>query len=233
MIQSLILFINQRHYMLKLFKKRISPIQKITFPTFNWKKTQNSEDSLQWINPKENIMISLKYIDLPPEIPSLQDIQKTRSYYRTIIASYNAGVIEIENIILDGVRSLKTLFKQPQTPIGMSYVTSLTIPFANCSYELKIQAQESNLSGMRDSFIADILMAENEISIANGNLVGWFKDPYQPNLKEGVLMNRSEEIQYDSQFPEHPLSQCRTLMKEIVANLALHPTLKNLPQFSK
>ena len=44
----------------------------------------------------------------------------------------------------------------------------------------------------------------------------WEADPYDPGVREGALMNGSEYEVFDHQFPEHPLSEMRKLIKELI-----------------
>ncbi len=214
--------------MLKLFKRQIPAIQKISFPTFNWERIQKTKSKQEWVNPKHNITLSLHYFDLPPDIPTMDNIEELRTFYRNLITPHKAGIIEVDYVDTNHVRSLKTLFKFPKTPSGMSYISSLIIPFKNSSYVIKLQATETGITGIRDSAIADLLMQNDEISIGEEGLQGWFADPYSSHYKGGTLMNRSEEAQYDTQFPEHPLSQCRTLMREILSELTFDNALQSL-----
>ena len=45
---------------------------------------------------------------------------------------------------------------------------------------------------------------------------GWTRNPYDESVKDGALMNLSEQEEYDEMFPEHPLSMCRKFVKCIV-----------------
>ena len=58
----------------------------------------------------------------------------------------------------------------------------------------------------------------NEGKITPTNMDGWFKDPYDKNYKKGILMNLSENMEYDAMFPQHPLSETRNFIKYIIEN---------------
>ena len=47
----------------------------------------------------------------------------------------------------------------------------------------------------------------------------WFADPYDSDFKHHFLKNKSEDEQFDEFFPEHPLSQARLLIKQIIETL--------------
>ena len=46
----------------------------------------------------------------------------------------------------------------------------------------------------------------------------WEEDPYDKDFKFGLLKNHGEDEEYDFLFPEHPLSQARKLITEVIEN---------------
>ena len=58
----------------------------------------------------------------------------------------------------------------------------------------------------------------NEGKLIPPNMDEWFKDPYNENYKNGLLMNMSEKSEYDVMFPQHPLSEARSLIEFILEN---------------
>ncbi len=52
----------------------------------------------------------------------------------------------------------------------MAYIASITIPFENCSYVVKIQADEIGITGMRDALILDRLHKAGEVEIEEENI---------------------------------------------------------------
>jgi hypothetical protein len=115
----------------------------------------------------------------------------------------------------------------------MTYLASLTIPFKKCSYVVKIQAVEVGTTGMRDTIIADELLKEGKITSGTESFEGWFSDPYKPSFEEGTPMNLSEGITYDAKFPEHPLSQARSLLAKIEAEITFADELAKQKKFGK
>lgn len=76
---------------------------------------------------------------------------------------------------------------------------------------------EIRMTGMRDSVGLDLARRAELISFENDDLFdGWNEDPYDPEYKNGALMNLSERAGLDALFPYHPLSQCRELLKAVL-----------------
>lgn len=218
--------------MLKLFKRKKVDINSISFPVPDWAISTNNNAIKQWANPEQTIALSINFFDLPPDLPNM-DIEKLRSFYRDQVSNHKGGLVEVEMLNLQGYNAIRTIFKISQEPFGMTYLASITIPFNNCSFVIKIQAPEVGTTGMRDNIIAMKLLQEGKINISDNGYEGWFNDPYDATIKEGVLKNLSEQRKYDNDFPQHPLSKTRTLLDKIEANIQFGEELKQVDKFSK
>ncbi len=210
--------------MIRFFNRRKSNINSITIPDFGWKKKNSTKNIIQWENPEQTLFLSLNYFESEPDLPSLKKIDLVRDFYRGQIIQHNGGLIQADFSELSTYKAIRTIFKIPQKPSGIVYLASLTIPFKNCSYVIKIQAPEIEDVGLRDSTIRERLMKEGIINLKEN----WFIDPYRSNFKKGTLMNRSEEPVHDMNFENHPLSQARKLISEIEEKIIFKPQLKKL-----
>jgi hypothetical protein len=181
---------------------------------------------IQWINPEETIAVSINYFDIIPDIPTVRDVHVLRSFYRTLIADHNGGLIAVELNKRQQFDIIKTIFKVPQEPSGIRYIGSLTIPFKTCSFVLKVQAVEGGITGMREAAVMDkLLKAGNFDEVIMG------ADPYDKGFKTGLLMTTAEAQIYDADFPNHPLSQVRNLLSQIEKQFQWEPTLEKLQHF--
>ena len=127
---------------------------------------------------------------------------------------------------LKNYQAIKTIFKLPQQPKGVVYLGSLTIPFRDRSYVVKIQALEMGMTGVRESVILDRLLREGK-----ANLNNWSFDPYNSTYTKGSLMNKSEEFKYDAEFEDHPLTQVRKYISQIEKNIMFKPEMEKLKKF--
>lgn len=219
--------------MFSIFKNKSSDINSIQIPNFGWSISKSNKSIIQRVNPEETIAISLNFFDLPPDLPTIVDIEALRTFYRQSISPLDGGIIEIDILKIDGISIVKTILKFPQDPNGITYLASLTIPFENCSYVVKIQCPEFGTTGLRDSLIANKLLAEGEIKIGNYEYENWFSDPYLSNYKSKTLMNKSEESLYDKDFPNHPLTNARKMLDTIISELKFKPEILKLKRFLK
>lgn len=98
----------------------------------------------------------------------------------------------------------------------MQYILTMHIDMGQYCMNIRSFFDEVGMTGTRDTAIMNKMI--NEGKITPPNMSGWFKDPYDENYKNGIIMNLSEKEEYDAMFPQHPLSEMRSFIKYIVEN---------------
>jgi len=214
-----------------LFGKKKGTIDSITLPDFGWEQVKSDANVKQWINPESTMALSTNFFAVVPDIPTMSDIHALRAFYRTQLSKNNGGLIQVDFITLKGYKAIKTVFKFQQEAQAITYLVSLTIPFSHCSYVLKIQAAEREVTGIREAVVANRMLKKGTISVGEGGYENWSTDPYDTNLTGGFLMNCSEEPAYDIEFPQHPLSQARNTIAIIEEQLEFGSDLQKLKGF--
>ncbi len=221
--------------MFSFFSKKAN-IASITIPvpiedTIAWELEKNEPHLKLWVKPVRTVAISLNFFDQKPDIPPLTDISALRHHYRKHAVQAGGGIIEVNVDTLQGYRVVKTLLKIAQLPQGNAYLASLTFPFRDCSFVVKVQAMEVQDLGMRSTLVLDQMMETGKVKLTDQGLQGWTQDPYDLNFQEGKLMNLSEEAIFDAQFPMHPLTLARAHMAAIIADMRLGSELSKLATF--
>jgi hypothetical protein len=177
--------------------------------------------------------------NLAPDIEArLDSIDDVRRSYRASAMAAGLGVIEIDTPQVEGCIAVRTIFKAPQQPHGMTYLGAITLPFRDFSFVVKAQCAEHGTTGMREAIIFDAMLASGQIKPEDfaraektGTVPGWMQDPYDSTIKWSVLRNLSEDEQYDAQFPNHPLSRIRSLLHSVQSSLRLAPEVMNAPPY--
>lgn len=218
--------------MFSFFKKTVT-IKSIYIPDFGWNKIEENKSSMKWVNDEETTLLSLNFFSIKPDLPTIKEIDTLRSFYRKTISKIKGGLIEVDIVSINSIAAVKTIFKIPQEETGMIYLASLTIPFEDYSFVVKIQSNEVGMTGMRDSFVLNKLLGNGEVTFANEGIENWFSDPYDPSLKDGTLMNKSEDEIYDEEFPDHPLTIARSLINEISKKIIFKPEIDDIKIFDK
>ena len=179
--------------------------------------------------------IGLFYFDQPPDIGAdINSIVGVRKFYRNSAAALGLGLIEAETPQIDGCVSVRAIFKSPQRPTGMTYVGSLTLPFRDFSYVVKVQCAEQGTTGIREAVVLDAMLRSGQVKVSgasDGKIRGWMRDPYDPTVDAPLMPNLAEDEQYDGQFPNHPLSRVRSVLRQVQSSLRLAPEVKNAPPF--
>lgn len=129
----------------------------------------------------------------------------------------NQGLIEVKSgITKNGKGYIYSIVKSKKQPSGIQYVLTMHIDNSNNILNVQGFFDENGMTGFRDTTIMNKLISEGKI--IPPNMDNWMQDPYDLNYKKGLLMNASEKAEYDSVFPDHPLSEMRTLIKYLIAN---------------
>ncbi len=178
--------------------------------------------------------LSINFFDLPPDITAKNDTDvELQNNYRKVAYESGAAIIEVKKVKLGAFDSIKTIFKFPMQPHGMAYIGSYTIPFKNFSYVVKVQCIEQGTTGIRDNTIFELMIRNGKVKLNPEKHIaeGWMKDPYDESVHLPLMMNLSESEEFDSQFPEHPLSRMRKFLKHIEETIKIDDSLLNEPKF--
>jgi len=103
---------------------------------------------------------------------------------------------------------------------------------------IKVQCAEHGVTGMREAVVLDGMLGSGRIKLEDfprgdksGKVPGWMQDPYGPTIESPLLRNPAEDEQYDAQFPDHPLSRMRSVLRSVQSSLRLPPEIMNAPPF--
>lgn len=209
-------------------------IDSIVFCHTNWVLAERKDNTIVWLNDpvQPSAVMSLHYFPLPPDIAApLSDIKTVRNQYREMINAHGGGLLLADSETIYGdLQILKVIFKIPQRPHGMSYLGSITIPFADFSYVIKVQAEEIGTTGVRDAIM--LVKLEEEVGSKEEVWNNWTRDPYEPDGNFPAMPNQSEREEYDSLFPNHPLSIVRRTLDMAIASISLDREIYELTKFT-
>jgi hypothetical protein len=218
--------------MFSFFSGKKVKIDAVTVPSLGWELQVDDAGKKLWVNPERTAALSLNFFAMKPDIPGLKDIDGLRAFYRKLAVDAKGGIVEVSVVDLKGFAAVRTILKVPAHPSGVSYLASLTLPFRDCSFVIKVQAVEAGTTGFRDTLVLDRLMESGVVKLRDDGLHGWMRDPYDAGFQEGKLMNLSELEEYDAEFPEHALSVARRVLGEVMEGVVLSEGLGRVARFS-
>ncbi|MDH5651834.1 MAG: hypothetical protein OEZ39_08160 [Gammaproteobacteria bacterium] len=183
-----------------------------------------SEGLTVWLNDFGDQLI-VKYFPIPPDIDApLHDLGKLRDRYRQLVTDSGGALIEADTIYLQDILTVKIISKSRMQPAGFIYVGSFTLPFAECSYVIRIMCSETGMTGVREAIVTSMLI-NNSFDEDAGNIKDWETDPYDPNIKADFMSNKADAVEYDVLFPDHPLSRLRNALNEIEKEIVINKSL--------
>ena len=98
---------------------------------------------------------------------------------------------------------------------GVGYTLVLDFLLRPNSSVVRVQGffQEYGITGEREATVFARLSQDKGFSEDS-----WCFDPYDPDSEASYKMNQSELAEYDELFPDHPLTQCRMLIRHYKEN---------------
>jgi len=205
----------------------------LAFDETNFEFRGEQDGILLWLTPQGD-NLRLFHFPIPPDIEAdLHDVGSVRACYRRVAREDGFGVVEVDTGVVNDCSVVRTIFKVAQGRTGRTYLGALTFPFRDFSYVFKVESQELGMTGLREAVVLAMLIDIGEVSIDTGSnqLTGWRDDPYDSNEAGPLTRNVSERPEYDSRFPNHPLSRARRVLDHLQSTVTVDNSIKQRPTF--
>jgi len=151
----------------------------ISFDTFDWERQPDQDGDRFWFSDGTiRIILSEHFFALPPDLPST-DVDVLRSTYEAWMAEAeeeDGRTAQVVEVNVDPNGPVVRLVLRLPLPDRYLFVGSLTVPLAECSWVVKLQAVEGSMTGLREALAADRALQELGFQSFQ-QLVGIF-DPY-------------------------------------------------------
>ena len=169
-----------------------------------------------WFLP-EGGGVGLYFFPRKPDLPAAASPDQLREFYAAQMGR-KLQIVECRVLPLDGVRGVWLIAKGlDEKTRGAVYIGSLTIPFRDFSFVVKIQCYEQGVTGMREALLVDEALRNGTGRIEGGRFVpiGWSFD----------------DEQFDDRLPQHPLSRLRRELRHIASSFQIEPIVKSAVRF--
>jgi hypothetical protein len=195
-----------------------TPLDRVSFDPSGFTPAAGPEGVRVWHSP-EGDGIALHYFALPPDLPSRSTSREFEAAYRDLAEAAGASLVESAIRTIGDFRFVRAIVKVPQGPTGMTYVGSLTIPFRDFSYVVKVQCEEVGTTGVREAMLMAEALSDGSVQFDESEMkISGDWNPDNPR--------------FDERFPEHPLSRLRALLASITATLNVDDRLSTKPLFA-
>jgi hypothetical protein len=87
------------------------------------------------------------------------------------------------------------------------------------------------MTGLRDTFVLDKMLASGEVTLRGNGIQGWLDDPYDPAEAGPMTRNKSERPEFDAVIPDHPLTRARALLNHLERTVVISDDLGRKPSY--
>lgn len=200
----------------------------------DWTLHQEQAESAIYFD-RENDVLSVNLFRAQPDIPVPGNgVAGLRNYFRQTASSQGCGIVEVDVVRIHNTDCARFIIKAPQKPTDFSnrfsYQGSLAIPKQSFSFVIRVQCLEGETTGLRDSLVMALENANIQTEpveeyvehpifgrvLQTGKIIGWTKDPYDPQFDNTALFNLSDQQKYDAIFPNSPPSRARRKLTYII-----------------
>ena len=187
----------------------------LRFSTSGWTAVRDPAEG--WRNERGDFL-SLDFFPIPPDLPPLDDAG-LRSFFEPEVEANGGRIVECRTIRIHGVRSLRLIQRVLLPDRRTFYNGAMIVPFARCSWVIKVQSVERGSTGMREAIVTNGMLHE--------------LDPNEPFPPEGPRLEafwaeanrRVDDPSLDERLPDHPLSVVRRELERLVASITMHDAL--------
>ena len=211
-------------------------IASVRFDVANWHIKEQSDQKIIWFNHVPDLLI-LEFSPCALNLPAdLQNMAGMRAFIKRMVRQNAGAVISVEDVICDELEGVKSIFKYRQTPssrrspLGTVYLGLYIFPLATMHYLLKVQCCEYGTTGLRETAVAlqqpRPAHGEYKSVFSMQELLG------DLNQREAQYLPADDE-QYDTSFPNHPLSRLRGYLKHIEGTFIVDEHVKIAEPFRR
>jgi hypothetical protein len=188
----------------------------VSFDASRYQLQSDRDGARVWFLP-EGGGVGLYFFPRKPDLPAATSIDQLREFYAAKMGG-KLQIVECRVLPLNGVRSVWLIIKERNEQTrATTYLGSLTIPFRDFSFVIKIQCQEQGATGMREALLVAEALRNGTGRIEGDRFVpiGWSFD----------------DEQFDDKLPQHPLSRVRRELRHIASSLQIDPKVTDAVRF--
>ncbi len=212
-------------------------LDSLSFDLKDYKVHTKEADRILWFNSM-GVANLMRFSQRPPDWPfDLRDFQGATKFYGNQCAENKGVMLSMDILNVDKVEVLRGLFKYrapKEGSLAMMYVGILWIPFSNFNYQINVEALEHGVTGFREAAVAMLepkdysnpkILEETPWPEAKSEepiVVKSAEEMFERMSQASVRKLPSDDEQFDSKFPDHPLSLVRARLSNIIDTMKIN-----------
>jgi len=152
-----------------------------------------------------------------------------RGWARELAEDRPAGLIEADRVPGPAGSAVRLIYKRLELPAYI-YTGMFIFPANGVDMVWTVVAGERDLTGEREAIVTKELFDQGKLKTIGDYERSWAQDPYDPDysgVDRSLLRFISDDESYDQQFPQHPLSLVRQVLRDLPKCMKLEPTSLN------
>jgi hypothetical protein len=130
-------------------------IESISFDTARYRFKGNANGQRIWFTP-DGDGVGILFFQVPPNLPrQTKTTADLQDFYRKSIGNEQVKMVEFRLLEVANVACIWMVLGIPQPSRAVTYVGTLTIPFAEFSFFIKMQCEERGTTGVREAILLD------------------------------------------------------------------------------
>lgn len=206
---------------------RLPGISGLSIDSFGWPLVSSTDSAIQWRDGVD--VLSLNYFPVAPDVAGFPDEDRALSdQFRSDESSGGYAAVDAHWTREPSGRPVAQLIlKAPQKGSGMIYQGSLIIPFAACSWIVRLQRHEVGTTGIREALWLDQHLASGG-SLQEAGIDTSAEPLPADSAPPPVRRGPADDPEWDDLVPQHPLSRLRRGMTSVLASVRLSPQAQRL-----
>ncbi|MDX1959750.1 MAG: hypothetical protein SFU98_14335 [Leptospiraceae bacterium] len=194
------------------FKKHIT-IDDLSFISEKYSFQSKTNGANVW-HSEQGDGLGIFFFNLKPDLPKdITNLDLLEKFYQEQLLKVNGKVVEVDHVELDSCKAIKLIIKLPQDPSGLTYLISFTLPYKDFSFVIKAQCEEYGMTGIKEALLVDRYLGKG----------GKIEDLQKINF---------DSLEYDTEFPEHPIERARKIGKDIIEKIKVSDKIKASTPFN-
>lgn len=192
----------------------------ISFNTSGWTPEEATEDMIAWSNEAGD-RLEYHIFATPPALPVLYPVEGFQKFASDNWQDAETALIYADVLSVRGTSVVRAILKQKLDRHSQIYLGRIHLPFRDFGYEIRLATIPHPTPSIRETEISD------ELILNLDEPVRWLRDPYTPDRPGDYLCCESDAEEYDSRYPDDPLTLLRQEMVKIIASIQTVREVRN------